>query len=108
MKIGLQTLVEQGLEWDKYIGWGSKMNLDITFWNDARDWKAEIQEAGPNLDLLCVWHSDAALFCENYAKLYFDIKHLEKGLNRGWWNFLCTFFRRKCPFWQISDPALIF
>ena len=21
--------------------------------------------------------------CENYAKLYFDAKHLEKGLNRG-------------------------
>ena len=39
---------------------------------------------GPNLDLLCVQHSDAALFCGNYTKLYFDAKHLEKGSNRGW------------------------
>ena len=34
----------------------------------------------PNLDLLCVWQSDAVPFCENYTKLYFDAKHLEKGL----------------------------
>ena len=37
--------------------------------------------AGPNLDLLCVLQSDAAPFCGNYAKLYFDAKHLEKGLS---------------------------
>ena len=30
---------------------------------------------GPNLDLLCVRQSDAALFCKNSAKLYFDVKH---------------------------------
>ena len=40
--------------------------------------------SGPNLDLLCVQQSGAAPFCENYAKLYFDAKHLEKGLNRVW------------------------
>ena len=39
---------------------------------------------GPNLDLLCIRQSDAAPFFENYAKLYFDAKHLEKGLNSGW------------------------
>ena len=39
---------------------------------------------GPNLDLLCVRQSDATPFCENYAKLYFDAKHLEKGLNKEW------------------------
>ena len=37
----------------------------------------------PNLDLSCVWQSDAAPFFENYANLYFDAKHLGKGLNRG-------------------------
>ena len=36
-----------------------------------------------NLDLSCVWQSDAASFFENYANLYFDVKHLQKGLNRG-------------------------
>ena len=41
------------------------------------------EHPGPNVDLLCVRQSDAAPFCENYAKLYFDVKHLEKGLNRG-------------------------
>ena len=40
--------------------------------------------SGPNLDLLCVQQSRAVSFCENYAKLYFDAKHLEKGLNRVW------------------------
>ena len=27
--------------------------------------------------------SNATPFCENYTKLYFDAKHLEKELNRG-------------------------
>ena len=39
---------------------------------------------GPNLDLLCIQQSDTAPFCENYAKIYLDAKHLEKGLNCGW------------------------
>ena len=43
-----------------------------------------IFKSGPNLDLVCIWQSDAAPFCENYAKLLFDTKHLEKGLNTGW------------------------
>ena len=33
---------------------------------------------GSNLDLSCVRQSGAALFFENYAKVYFDAKHLEK------------------------------
>ena len=53
--------------------------------------------SGPDLDLSCVWQLDVAPFCENYAKLYFDAKHLEKGLNRGWWNFWCLFLK-KWPF----------
>ena len=40
-------------------------------------WPGHIQ------DLHCVRLSTAAPFCENYAKLYFDVKHLEKELNRG-------------------------
>ena len=39
--------------------------------------------SGPNLGILCIQQLDVASFCENYAKLYFDRKHLEKGLNRG-------------------------
>ena len=50
---------------------------------------------GSNLDLLCVWQLDAALFCENYSKLYFDAKHLEKRLNRGVVKFLVLFFFQK-------------
>ena len=41
------------------------------------------------------WQSDAAPFCKYYAKLYFDRKPLEKGLNSGWWNFWCPFFFSK-------------
>ena len=53
--------------------------------------------------------SDAAPFCENFAKLYFDAKHLEEGFNRGWGNFWCLFFKkREVPFWLISNAALIF
>ena len=37
---------------------------------------------GPDLDLLCVRQSDTAPFCENYEKLYFNGKHIEKELNR--------------------------
>ena len=42
-----------------------------------------VLEAGLNLDLLCIQQFDTAPFCENYAMLYFDAKHLEKGLNMG-------------------------
>ena len=40
---------------------------------------------GHILDLYCaIYISNAAPFCEKYAKHYFDAKHLEKGLNRRW------------------------
>ena len=51
--------------------------------------------SGPNLDLLCVQQTGAALFCENYAKLYFDAKHLEKGLNRGREIFGSLFIKKR-------------
>ena len=38
----------------------------------------------PDLDFLCIQHLGTPSFRENYAKLYFDTKHLEKGLNREW------------------------
>ena len=47
----------------------------------------EMPSSGLNLYLLCVQQSGAAPFCENYAKLYFDAKHLR--LNRT----LPKFFR---------------
>ena len=61
-----------------------------------------------NLDFLCVQQSDTALFCENYVWLYFDSKHLGKGLKRGEDIFGAIFFQKKCSFWQILDTALIF
>ena len=42
-----------------------------------------ITTAGLNLNLLYVQQSDTAPFRENYAKLYSNAKHLEKGINRG-------------------------
>ena len=36
--------------------------------------------AGPNLELLCRLQLDAAHFCENFAKFYFDAKHFRKGI----------------------------
>ena len=38
----------------------------------------------PDLDFLRIQYLDAAPIREYNAKLYFDTKHLEKGLNRGW------------------------
>ena len=35
-------------------------------------------------DLSARRQSDAAHFCENCAKFYFDAKYLKKGLNREW------------------------
>ena len=42
---------------------------------------------GHILDSHCVRLSNAAPVCKNYAELYSDAKHLEKGLNRVEWNF---------------------
>ena len=39
--------------------------------------------SGLNLDLLCIQQLNAVPFCKNCAKLYFDAKHLQNGLNRG-------------------------
>ena len=63
--------------------------------------------SNPNVDLFYVQQSSAALFCENYAKLYFGAKHSEKELNRGSWNFGFR-FSKKCPFWLILKAAQIF
>ena len=70
----------------------------ISFMHTAAPVLAPTMLDGPsslNLDLFRDRQSGAALFCENYAKLYFDAKHLEKGLNRGWWNFWFPFFQEK-------------
>ena len=64
-------------------------------------------QAGTNLDGFCVRQSNAGSFCENYAKLYFYAKHLEKGLNRGGEIFVKS-FQKKCPFGSISNAALNF
>ena len=56
-------------------------------------------------------------FCQNYAKLYFDAKNLEKGLHSGWeggeifrtlFSKKVPFFHKKCPFWPISNAARTF
>ena len=45
--------------------------------------QVSIQMPGPDLDLFWVWYSDTARFSKNYVKLYFDAKHIEKGLYRS-------------------------
>ena len=50
---------------------------------------------------------DAAPFSENYAKLYFDAKHLEKGLNGGG-EIFGGLFSTKVAFWPILDAARIY
>ena len=52
------------------------------------------------------WKSDPAYLCKSYAKLYFDVKYLKEGFNRGWGNFRCHFFQKKYFFWPISEAAL--
>ena len=70
--------------------------------------------SGHTLDLCCVRLSNVASFCENYATLYFDAKHLEKGFKRNFWGL---FFKKKkkvpflanierCP--KFLEYALIF
>ena len=54
----------------------------------------------PNLDPLCTLQSNTVPFYENYAKLYFDAKHLKKRLNSVWWNFWSTFFYNSALFGQ--------
>ena len=57
---------------------------------------SNLDHRGLDLDLLCVRQSDAAPFCENYTKLYFDAKHLEKKTN----SFFNFFLSKKCLFGQ--------
>ena len=62
--------------------------------------------SGSNLDLSCVQQLDASPFCKNYAKLYFDLKHLEKRWNRG--TFLVPSFSKNPPFWALLEATQIF
>ena len=57
---------------------------------------------GHILDLYCVRLSNPASFCKNYAKLYFDAKLLEKGLNRGVGEIFVALFLKKCSFFKKS------
>ena len=41
--------------------------------------------SGRTLDLFCVQLSNAALFCENYAKPYVHARLLEKRLDKKGW-----------------------
>ena len=61
---------------------------------------------GHILDLYRIRLSNAAPFCENYTKLYFNAKQLKKGLNRegggvgeGRIKILVPFFQKMCPLW---------
>ena len=60
-----------------------------------------MQPAGYIIDLYCVqycvWLSNAVPFCEDYTKLYFDSKHLKKGLNRRG-KIYVALFSKNCPF----------
>ena len=51
------------------------------------------------LDLYCVWLSNAAPFCKNYTKVYFNAKHKI---------FVALFFKKKYPFWPTSNAATNF
>ena len=54
---------------------------------------------GHILDLYCFRLSNAALFCKNYAKLFFLMQNTSKG-ERGWWGGVRfgAFFSKKCHF----------
>ena len=60
-------------------------------------WIFKFHDASPNLDFLCVRQSDAAPFWKDF---FWCKKHLEKGLNRGWWYFLCPFSQKSDFFGQ--------
>ena len=47
-------------------------------------WPFLIVSSDLNLDKNSIRLSDPALFYKNYAKFYFDAKHLQIALNRGW------------------------
>ena len=49
--------------------------------------------SGPNLDKKIIQLMDCASFYENYTKLYFESKQFKFGLNRGWQNMWCPFFK---------------
>ena len=67
----------------------------------------QLEISGPNLDLLYIRKLDTSPFSGNYAKLYFDAKHLEKNLNRVDGIFGVLFFKNAL-FWPILDAALIY
>ena len=57
--------------------------IDLMILEKIRSCLPKLELAGHILDLYCVRLSNAGPFCQNYAKLYFDAKHLEKRLNIG-------------------------
>ena len=64
--------------------------------------------SGRILDLHHVRLSNTAPFCENYAELYFEAKHLKNGLNKGVGETFGGPSSKKCSFWPVSNTALKF
>ena len=59
------------------------------------------------LGLSCIRLLNAAHFCENYAKLYFDANHSEKGLNsKGGGGIFGAFFQISGLFSEKMYPFL--
>ena len=58
--------------------------------------------SGHILDLYCTRLSNAA----PSRKLYYDAKHLEKGLNRGVGEIFGALFSKKVPFFHKKMPFL--
>ena len=64
-----------------------------------------VEHSGHILALYWAWLSNTVPFCKNDAKIYFDAKQLEKGLNRGdFWPFLANI---KCCTKFLENPLTI-
>ena len=111
-----QELVEKAATMKRFkhlpLGKESKVQTDIAKKQYQTLYKIyEIDETinkkptptGHILDLYCFRLSNAVPFGKNYAKFYFDAKHLEKGLNRGGrGGIFGALLSKKCPFFIKS------
>ena len=75
------------MSWGENYSWWQRIRKSFGYWGG--DFPTP---PTPNLDLLYVRR---CLLLRKLCKPLFDAKHLEKGSNRGWWNFCSPFFAKK-------------
>ena len=87
----------------QYITFGDIYIFQSGWGNVVEIWEFDTTSRAYSRPILCSAIACCHL-CENYTKLYFDAKHLWRGLNKEGGKIVGALFSKKCSFWPGAFP----